>query len=240
MRAVTEKRIFMKGNKKYIWFDLGYTLLKLKREESFQEILKNLGFDVSTSQIEKAFHLTDKLFMRQYPGVLGKSRAFYMPMYLGNMIYTLGLRTDICPLFVEWKKKLENPFKVWAPFDNVKNELKNLAAEGYRLGVISNWDKTAVPLLDQFELTSFFDNIIISSEVGYEKPDPKIFQIALEMASISVEDSLYVGDNYYDDGIGSRNIGMDFVIINPYGDLGIEELEGCNLVPDITHLREYL
>ena len=230
----------MKGNKKYIWFDLGYTLLKLKREESFQEILKTLGFDVSTSQIEKAFHLTDKLFMRQYPGVLGKSRAFYMPMYLGNMIYTLGLRTDICPLFVEWKKKLENPFKVWAPFDNVKNELKNLASEGYRLGVISNWDKTAVPLLDQFELTSFFDNIIISSEVGYEKPDSKIFQIALDMASISVEDSLYVGDNYYDDGIGSRNIGMDFVIVNPYGDVGVEELEGCNLVPDITHLREYL
>jgi len=230
----------MKGNKKFIWFDLGYTLLKLKREESFQEILKTLGFDVSTSQIEKAFHLTDKLFMRQYPGVLGKSRAFYMPMYLGNMIYTLGLRTDICPLFVEWKKKLENPFKVWTPFDNVKNELKNLASEGYRLGVISNWDKTAVPLLDQFELTSFFDNIIISSEVGCEKPDPKIFQIALDMASISVEDSLYVGDNYYDDGIGSRNIGMDFVIVNPYGDLGVEELEGCNLVPDITHLREYL
>ena len=230
----------MKGNTKYIWFDLGYTLLKLKREESFQEILKTLGFEVSTSQIEKAFHLTDKLFMRQYPGILGKSRAFYMPMYLGNMIYTLGLRTDICPLFVEWKKRLENPFKVWAPFDNVKNELKTLASEGYRLGVISNWDKTAVPLLNQFELTSFFDNIIISTEVGCEKPDPKIFQIALDQASISVEDSLYVGDNYYDDGIGSQKIGMDFVIVNPYGDLGVEELEGCNIVPDITHLREYL
>ncbi|MEA1911374.1 MAG: HAD-IA family hydrolase [Spirochaetota bacterium] len=230
----------MKSTKRYIWFDLGYTLLKLKREESFQDILKTLGFDVSISQIEKAFHLTDKLFMRQYPGVLGKSRAFYMPMYLGNMIYTLGLRTDICPLFVEWKKKLENPFKVWAPFDNVKNELKNLASEGYRLGVISNWDKTAVPLLDQFELTSFFDNIIISSEVGCEKPDPKIFQFALDMASVSVEDSLYVGDNYYDDGIGSKKVGMDFVIVNPYGDLGVEELEGCNLVPDITHLKEYL
>ncbi len=230
----------MSGGKKYIWFDLGYTLLKLKREESFRNILSDLGFEVSISQIEKAFHLTDKLFMRKYPGVLGKSRAFYMPMYLGNMIYALGLRTDICPLFLEWKKKLENPFKVWAPFDNVKNELKNLVSEGYRLGVISNWDKTAVPLLDQFELTSFFDNIIISSEVGCEKPDIKIFQIALDKASVPVEDCLYVGDNYYDDGIGSKNIGMDFVIINAYSDLGVEELDDCNIITDITQLREYL
>ncbi len=178
--------------------------------------------------------------MRQYPGVLGKSRAFYMPMYLGNLIYTLGLRTDICPLFVEWKKKLENPFKVWTLFDSVKDELKKLASEGYCLGVISNWDKTAVPLLDHFELTSFFDNIIISSEVGCEKPDPKIFQIALDRASVSSEECLYVGDNYYDDGIGSRKVGMDFVIINPYGKLGVEELKECNIIPDISHIREYL
>ena len=230
----------MKGKKKYIWFDLGYTLLKLKREESFQSILANLGFNVSISQIDKAFHLTDKLFMRQYPGVLGKSRAFYMPMYLGNLIYTLGLRTDICPLFTEWKKRLNNPFKVWTPYNNVKDELAKLTSEGYSLGVISNWDKTAIPLLEEFELSSYFNNIIISSEVGIEKPDPGIFQFALDQASVSVDDCIYVGDNYYDDGIGSRNIGMDFVIINPYGELGAEELEDCNIVRDISHLREFL
>ena len=230
----------MAGKKKYIWFDLGYTLLKLKREKLFQEMLEEIGFSISTDEIEEAFHLTDKLFMRMYPGTLGKKRSFYMPIYMGNMIYTLGIRTDICPLYETWKKKLENPYKVWIPFKNVKVELTKLASEGYNLGVISNWDKTAVPLLEHFELLSFFNDIIISSEVGYEKPDPMIFQIALDQAAVSAEDCLYVGDNYYDDGIGSRNIGMDFVIINPHGELGIEELEDCNIVPDISHLREYL
>lgn len=231
----------MKGkSKKYIWFDLGYTLLKLKREENFQNILADLGFSISTSEIEKAFHLTDKLFMREYPGVLGKSRDFYMPMFLGNLIYTLGLRTDICPLFELWKKKQENPFKVWIPFDHVKDELIKLSNEGYRLGIISNWDKTAVPLLDMHGLTALFEDIIISSEVGFEKPGAEIFRIAMDRASVSAEDCLYVGDNYYDDGIGSRKAGMDFVIVNPYGALGVEELEGCNIVSDISHLREYL
>ena len=230
----------MAGEKKYIWFDLGYTLLKLKRDKLFQNVLEELGFSISTDKIEKSFHLTDKLFMRQYPGVLGKRRAFYMPIYLGNMIHTLGLRTDICPLFESWKKKLENPFKVWIPFDHVKDELVRLSEEGYRLGVISNWDKTAVPILDIHGLTPLFENIIISSEVGFEKPDEKIFKIALEQASVSVEDCLYVGDNYYDDGIGSMKAGMDFVIINSFGTLGVEEIKDCAIIPDITYLEEYL
>jgi putative hydrolase of the HAD superfamily len=231
----------MKGkSKKYIWFDLGYTLLRLKRGENFQNILADLGFNITVDQIEKAFHLTDKLFMRQYPGVLGKSRDFYMPMYLGNMIHTLGLRTDICPLFEAWKKKLENPFKVWIPFDHVKDELTRLSVEGYRLGVISNWDKTAVPLLDMHKLTPLFENIIISSKVGFEKPGVEIFNIALDQASVSVEDCIYVGDNYYDDGIGSRKAGMDFVIINPFGRLGVEEITDCDIIPDITHVKEFI
>lgn len=230
----------MAGKKKYIWFDLGYTLLKLKREKLFQDVLKEIGFGISTDKIKQAFHLTDKLFMRMYPGTLGKKRSFYMPMYLGNLIYILGIRTDICSLYELWKKQLENPYKVWTPFENVETELKKLASEGYSLGVISNWDKSAVPLLEQFELIPFFNDIIISSEVGYEKPDPEIFQIALNQADVSAEDCLYVGDNYYDDGIGSRKVGMDFVIINPYEKLGIEELEDCNIIPDISHLWEFL
>jgi putative hydrolase of the HAD superfamily len=231
----------MTGNKKkYIWFDLGYTLLKLKREESFQNILSDLGFEISVNKIKKAFHMTDKLFMRQYPGVLGKHRAFYMPVYLGNLIYTLGIRTDICPLYEIWKKKLENPLKVWAPYNFVEEELIKLSSEGYNLGVISNWDKTALPILEKNKLAPLFKDIIISSDVGCEKPDPEIFNIALERASVSASDCLYVGDNYYDDGIGSTKVGMDFVIVNPYGKLGMEELNGCNIVSDITQLREFL
>ncbi len=226
--------------KKYIWFDLGYTLLKLKRETLYQNLLADHGYTVSVEKIEMAFHLTDKLFMRQYPGILGKQRSFYMPIYMGNMIYNLGLRIEICPLYEEWKEKLHNPFKVWSPFDYVKDTLVKLKDDGFKLGVISNWDKTAVPLLEHFQLTSFFDNIIISSEVGYEKPDKEIFEIAFKQASVTAEDCLYVGDNYYDDGIGSRKVGMDFVILNPYGNIGVEEIEGCNVIPDITYLEEYL
>ncbi len=229
-----------KNRKKYIWFDLGYTLLYLKRETNFQGVLEDLGLKASLDDIGRAFHLTDKLFMRKYPGILGKNRGFYMPIYLGNMLHTLDLRTDICPLYDTWKRKLEDPLKVWIPFDFVREELQRLREEGYRLGVISNWDRTALPILNQYELTPLFDNIIISSQVGVEKPEAGIFKIALDAAGVSADDCLYVGDNYYDDGVGSKKAGMDFVIVNSFGTLGVEELRDCPIIPDITCLEEYI
>ena len=230
----------LKEQKKYLWFDLGYTLLRLKRDVSFQQILQGMGVSISAVEVEKAFHLTDKLFMREYPGVLGKKRGYSMPMYLGHMMYLLGVETDICPLFESWKGELENPLDIWVPYDFVKEELRKLSDRGFRLGVISNWDSSARPLLDLHGLTHFFDDIIISSEVGVEKPSDEIFERAFSQASVTPDDCLYVGDNYYDDGIGSARVGMDFVIINPYGTLGVEELKDCSVLPDISYLSKIL
>jgi len=230
----------LKEQKKYIWFDLGYTLLHLKRDVSFQQILQEMGVSLSADEIEKAFHITDKLFMREYPGVLGKKTGYAMPLYLGNMMYLLGVETDICPLFESWKRELENPLDVWVPYDFVKEELRKLSDGGFRLGVISNWDSSARPILDLHGLTHFFDDIIISSEVGVEKPGVEIFERAFSQASVAPDECLYIGDNYYDDGIGCTKVGMDFVIINPYGTLGVEELKDCSVLPDICHLGKFL
>lgn len=227
-------------NKKYLWFDLGYTLLRLEREIPFKEILDRLGFFFSQDEVEKAFHITDKLFMREYPGVLAKRRAFAMPFYLGNMMYRLGVETDICPLYDLWNAVLENPLEVWVPFDYVKTELTKLSKDGYRLGIISNWDSSARPILERHGLTSLFDNIVISSEVGFEKPGKEIFEIAFQRASVTPEECLYIGDNYYDDGVGCAAVGMDFLIVNPYGSLGVEEIEDCRIISDISEIRKYL
>jgi len=99
------------------------------------------------------------------------------------------------------------------------------------MGIISNWDHSARGLLAAHGLTGFFDPIVISSEVGCEKPSERIFRIALEKAGVPAERCLYVGDNYYDDAVGCRKVGMRPLILNPYGRLGIEEIEDCPLIP---------
>jgi putative hydrolase of the HAD superfamily len=108
------------------------------------------------------------------------------------------------------------------------------------MGVISNWDESAREILRIHGLERFFEHLIISSEVGWEKPHVEIFEKALQVAGVEPDECVYVGDNYYDDAVGSRKAGMEAIIVNRFGTLGIEELENCPVIPDVRELDRYL
>jgi len=227
--------------KEFVWFDIGYTLFYLNRENAYRQALDEMGFKVSLEKVERGFHLTDKLFMREFPGLFGAADAgVYMPWFIGRMNYEIGIQVDINLIIKRWMKIRNEQPRQWEAYAFCRPVLAELKAAGYRLGVISNWDETAKPLLEQFGLSEYFDTIIISSEVGVSKPDPDIFRIAFEQSGSSPEAGFYVGDNYYDDAVGSRSVGMDCIIINRFGNFGVEELKGCGIIPDIRGVKSYL
>ena len=81
-------------------------------------------------------------------------------------------------------------------------------ASSYRLGVISNNFGNTQGWCDEYELTPLLDTVIDSTVVGFEKPDPKIFYLALDEMGISSKNSVYVGDTFSDDVVGSNQAGM--------------------------------
>jgi putative hydrolase of the HAD superfamily len=107
--------------------------------------------------------------------------------------------------------------KVWRVFDDVRPTLLRLKAQGVKLGIISNWDERLRPLLDQLELTPFFDAIVISSEVGYCKPAPEIFREALRLLELPAQQVLHVGDSNDEDVQGASRSGLKAVIRKPLG-----------------------
>ena len=64
---------------------------------------------------------------------------------------------------------------VWSAYPEVAGVLSRLQARGLKLGVVSNFDQRLYAVLDHLDLTRFFTKVIISSEVGIDKPDPAIF-----------------------------------------------------------------
>ncbi len=76
---------------------------------------------------------------------------------------------------------------VWELFPEVIDVLEKLRAARFRLAVISNFDGRLRPILQQLGLTKYFSSVIISSEVGADKPDPLIFQRALELNHVAAE-----------------------------------------------------
>ena len=221
----------------FVWFDIGYTLLYMQREVTYQQALREFSIDLPLEDIEKEFHLTDKLFMREYPGFFLQPREVFMPAYLGIMNYKMGVSVNVCQLDACWEKIKKDVKKYWLPFNGVREVLSELKQKSIGLGIISNWDCTARDILAGADLIDFFDHLVISCEVDCSKPDSRIFNLALEKAFIEARRCIYVGDNYYDDVIGSRKVGMNALVINRFGSLGIEEIDDC---PVISHLSEIL
>jgi len=230
----------MRPKVSFIWFDLGYTLLFKQREAAYLKALQGFGLDVPLETLEQEFHLVDKLFMKEYPGVFGKDPDTFMPWFLGLLNYRLGIRLKLCPLYARFREEQNSYQHTWLPYPHLPQVLGALKQRGLRLGIISNWDLSARKLLDDYALSGYFECLIISAEVGYEKPDPRIFRLALRRAGVSAAQSLYVGDNFYDDALGARKVGMDCLIVNRFGALGVEEITGYPIIRDISQVADYL
>jgi len=87
----------------------------------------------------------------------------------------------------------------------------------YRLGIISNSNGTVREKLHRVGLGPFFDPIVDSFEEKIEKPDPRLFRIAMERAGAVPGRSAHVGDFYYVDATGAKAAGMEAVLLDPGG-----------------------
>lgn len=97
-----------------------------------------------------------------------------------------------------------------------KQALERIKSAGYETAIVSNFDyaPTAYALIDRYGIQEFFDEIIISEEVGWRKPKPAIFHKALELTKKDPDEVLFVGDNYSADVAGAKSVGMDAVWLN--------------------------
>jgi putative hydrolase of the HAD superfamily len=99
------------------------------------------------------------------------------------------------------------------PLPGVPEALRSLRALGLRLVVVSNWDVSLHERLAETGLAPLVDAAVASAEVGVAKPDPAIFERALELAGASPEEALHVGDSPVEDGEGAAAAGVRAVLI---------------------------
>lgn len=88
--------------------------------------------------------------------------------------------------------------------------LQALKDRGYRIGVISNNASlyNVFDVLEQYGIRSYMEDVTVSSVVGYRKPHPGIFQIALRQMQVTAAECVYVGDTVSRDIIGSKRAGF--------------------------------
>ena len=87
----------------------------------------------------------------------------------------------------------------------------------FAIAVISNADGKIDAVLRRCGIVDCFQSITDSGHVGYEKPHPVIFDVALREMKADAADSLYVGDVYSVDYVGARQAGMQAVLFDVAG-----------------------
>jgi HAD superfamily hydrolase (TIGR01549 family) len=114
--------------------------------------------------------------------------------------------------------------------------LEILKERGFRMGLVSNaGDKNDVEtMLERLGLRPYFEHVLISAEAGIRKPNPRIFQMALEAFAIGAEKAVMVGDTLGADILGAQAAGIQAVYITRRADRADNRAHEDTIVPDVV------
>jgi putative hydrolase of the HAD superfamily len=185
-----------------ITFDVGGTLLKPWPSvgDVYAEVAARHGRLLQPAALNQRFHRAWRA-RKQFQHSRDEWAALVDETFAG-----LLERPPSETFFPELYDRFAEP-EAWRIFDDVEPALDALAACGFTLGIISNWDERLRPLLAKFDLTKYFDAIIVSCEVGFPKPSPVIFEHASKKMGVAPGCILHVGDSDEHDAQGALGAG---------------------------------
>lgn len=167
-------------------------------------------------------------------GTVTGSDATRRPGYLSTLLRAAGVAPEGAEQIARALDAAHRSDNLWrVPLPGAATTLAALRTRGLRTAVVSNADGRIEQVLTRAGLTAHLDVIVDSHLEGVEKPDPEIFQRALDRLEVAAEYCIYVGDIYSIDALGARAAGLAPVIIDmagTYGDLDCPRIEA---LPDL-------
>ena len=231
--------VMLKG----IIFDLGWTLIEREGEEA--EVLARSKADLGDFLIGAGVPLEREAFGATFEAKLDEFHSQrlrdWVEVTTAFVLRETLAALSLLPLSDEVTAGAVKAFfsyseSRWRPVPGAHATLADLAGAGYRLGLISNAGDTAnvERLIDGADLRRWFDPILISAAVGFRKPNPRIFEMALERMKVAAEEAAMVGDTLGADILGAQLIGMRNVWLARRSDAPANEAHRGNIQPEIT------
>jgi putative hydrolase of the HAD superfamily len=101
----------------------------------------------------------------------------------------------------------------WYLYPDVIPSLTKWKSQGITLAIVSNFDSRLYKVLDNLNLTEYFNSITISTTTGVAKPAPQIFINALQQYDFTPQDVWHIGDSWNDDIVGAKSVNINPVWI---------------------------
>tara|TARA_R110000868_G_scaffold3388_11_gene21938 strand:+ start:1319 stop:2008 length:690 start_codon:yes stop_codon:yes gene_type:complete len=221
-----------------VFFDLDHTLWDFDKNSAltFQEIFKMNAINVDTRE-----------FLRHYEPI----NLHYWKLYREEKIDKASLRfgrlndaflaintvLDKALIYRLSEDYIVHLTRFNYLFENTIEILDYLSLK-YTLHIITNgFQEVQRKKLEKSNIRHYFKTITNSEMVGVKKPNPKIFNYALEAAKTTVNQSIMIGDNYEADILGAHDIGMDTIFF----DITKQNLNGhSKQIDNLIHIKKYL
>ena len=209
---------------KAVLFDLDGTLRHYlpSAGEVFVEYVRSLGFPVSEEDRVRSEHWVHYYFAYS-PEIQADLKTFkddsegYWTNFTQQRLVACGLHQtqadELAPRVSAYMGEAYKP-KIHVPED-ARSLLEFLKESGYMLGMVSNRNHPYLGEMQEMKLDCYFRFFLAAGEVNSFKPDTLIFERALELAGTSAHETMYVGDNYFADILGSRRAGLMPVLYDP-------------------------
>jgi len=205
---------------KVIFFDIYGTLVKFDPpvEVLQQQACKSLGLAVSTEGIRKGYQFADAFMAKQnakcpLTNLSATKKADFFIEYEKLILKGAGISVSNNIVADIWTLVSTKP-KQLTLYEDVLPTFVKLRELALQLGTISNISTSLNELLAKTKLRNKIDYWLTSSETGFTKPDPLIFELALQTAKIEPNQAIHVGDQYLSDIVGAARIGMKPVLLD--------------------------
>lgn len=231
---------------KAVFFDWFSTLAHYDppREQLQAQVLRELGFNVSLPAMQRALVLADKELYAELAEISMRNRTpeERLQVYLRHqqsILANAGVNSgpELAEMTMRRMREL-NARPRFALFDDVLPTVKILKERQLTIGLLTNIHRGISDICKELGLEPFMDVIVSSGEAGADKPDPAIFRFALERATADPGEVIHVGDQYLQDVVGARNVGITPIFIDRF-DVS-PEITDCARIRDLTELTAYL
>lgn len=209
-----------------VLFDVGNTLILASPRFWLLPFLEERGLKPKRDPKAVAlaafrFYEDHHLEARDLETALGLWREFHRRLFTG-----MGLEEHAEALSRELVENWRNP-RFWPVVPGAEATLQALKERGYALAVVSNWDATLPEILEVVGLRPYFQHLSVSALSGVAKPDPRLFQEALEALGVAPEEAVHVGDSEAD-WVGAKGAGVKPLLFDPLGEnpQALHRLEG--------------
>ncbi len=202
-----------------IFFDMDDTIWDFSRAsyQALQKVFEIYELDKyfdSFEEFHNIFEGINKELWEQYR----KNEVKRDTVAVVRFIYTLERKTRDFPMMLA--QRMSDSYLAYTVEDAylepfAHETIRYLKQKGYRIHILSDgFFEVQIMKIKMAKIASFVSHLISAEEVGVLKPDPRIFEYAIEKANTTKDKSIFVGNDYENDVLGAHNAGLDQVFYN--------------------------